>query len=175
LGQTTEAKEFLTKAISKYTARPGRRQFNNPAPMKLLLASIFDDENNYQEALALCASIVQEYQQDEGTISVAFVMKALLQKASILSKLGLPQEEINIYDETVELGIHKVDSRGMLIYQAYIATAMVNKAITLSKLGRSAEALHIANDILSKFNANIDQAVIEQTTKAAKLKSVLER
>ena len=175
LARPKEAKEFLSKTIGKYATRSGRSRSNDPAPLKLMLASILDDEDNYQEALALCASIIQDYQENIGIRSANFVMQALLRKAAILSKLGLPQEEISVYDEIIEIGSRKVASNGWAIQQEYIATAMVNKAITLTKLGRSPEALLVTNEILSKFNANIDQAIVEQTTKAAKLKTVLER
>ena len=103
----------------------------------------------------------------------AYIFHAYIEKASVLSKKMIIFEELKTYDEIVDLwhksGSNKED------YDVYAATALVNKALTLTKSGNPSDALNEANKVIKLFNLSLDHDVVEQTTKAAKLKTLLER
>lgn len=171
MGKIAEAKEILMSEIS-ITVDGASNKINHPRE-KILLAQIFEDENNLDEALSLCNQVIEEYNNNPPRMMAAYVMQALTAKASILSKKGFIFEELKTYDQIENLwqesGINKES------FSSYTATALVNKAITLSKSGNTSEALGVVNKVIELFKVSLNPNILEQTTKAARLKELLER
>lgn len=168
LNKTTEAKELLLHEIKNPVNTRSTYQRE-----KILLAQLFEEEKNYDEALILCNQIIEDFNQKPTKIISASVLQALLRKASILSNKLVVFEEIKTYDDVVELW--EKSNVMKEAYSVYAATALVNKALTLTKAGNAKDALNEVNKVMNLFKLSLDHDVVEQTTKAAKLKSLIER
>ncbi len=169
LSRTTEAKKFMLDLLNTPTDRtPGREDRSRTHRLEFTLATIYEAERNYPEALAYFRRIIElPYEGSART----YKLQALLHKAAILSELKLRDEELSTYDTI--LSLWKADPSEFL--SAYAAAALVNKAIALSQMEQSQKALAVANEALQLFSPSTDPEVIEQTTKAARLKALLER
>lgn len=173
LNRTDEAKALLRNAITELLqthAGTGTLAANREM---FALANIFEEEKNYPEALALYSSIIATLDPNDRYSLSPLVLQALLRKAEILSRLGLVKEEIAVYDEVVSLWEKYTEVKQF--NEVYAAAAYVNKAIVLSKLGQSGDALAATTEVVDLFKASDDPAIIEQVTKAIKLKALLER
>lgn len=169
LERTVEAKKLLRDAIEeiKTNTEPGYPYSADSE--KLLLGSIFEDEKNIPEALA----IYQEISNTQDRVRTgANVLQALLRKAAILSQLHLVTEEMNTYEDIVT---RWKAGGGFIALAAYAAAAMVNKAILLSQTGRTSEALTVVNEVITHFQTGTEPDLVEQTAKAARLRALLLR
>lgn len=139
----------------------------------LALAGLLEEEKNVTEALSLYSSVIATLDPNDEHGLNSSILQAFLRKAEILSNLGLIKEEIAVYDEVVKLWNKYSYTKAFT--EVYAAAAYVNKAIVLSKLGQPTEALDVTNQVIELFRSSNEPPIIEQVSKAIKLKALLER
>ncbi|SFI32887.1 hypothetical protein SAMN04515618_11799 [Collimonas sp. OK307] len=174
LSRTAEAKsyllELLSKSSNKVGVRPSRQMKHRVVRLEFALARLYENEKNFPQALAYYGNVIENQLEAESGISLK--LQAMLHKATILSELQLRNEELTTYDAIVDLWEKSGSSD---VYAVFAAAALVNKAIVLSRLERTDEASAVTNRVLNLFSTNTEPEVIEQTAKAVRLKSLLER
>lgn len=169
LSKLAEAKNTL---IDKIKLSKDVRSSSSTFRLKILLAQILDEDNKLDEALHIYDEIIN-YISNSDHLYSAYLMESLLEKAAIMSKKMVVFEELKIYEQIEDLWAKSGDEKEGL--SVYAATAMVNRAITLSKIGDSTNALAVAKKAIENFHISLDHRVIEQLTKAEKLKALIER
>lgn len=170
LSKPTEAKNILINKIAYFN---DVRLRSVVFKMKILLAQILDEENKSDEALQIYDELINYLGNSDSFIYGRYLMESLLEKASIMSKKMVVLEELKIYEQIEDLWNKSENKKEYLA--VYPVTAMVNRAITLSKIGDSVNALIVSKKAIENFHTSLDSRVIEQLTKAEKLKALIER